>query len=289
MRRIDLHVHSSCSDGTCSPSALVAYAQEKGLSAMALTDHDTVAGVQEAIEAAGGTGLKLIPGVELSAEYRGNDIHILGLYLNHRSGELLSYLEKFREIREERNQRMAQALTAHGMPVTEKELREEYTDAVLTRAHFAKMLVKKGCTGSYQEAFDRFLGDGKCCYIPKERISPPEAVELIHRAGGLAVLAHPLLYHMGLDQIGILVEQLKEQGLDGIEAIYSMNSGRDERHMRKLAQRYGLFITGGSDFHGGTKPNIDLGTGRGNLQISEELLSEMEAALERRAAGRSEG
>ena len=275
MKSIDLHVHSNASDGTFTPSELVRYALEKGLSAMALTDHDTVSGVEEAVQAAVGSGLLLIPGVELSAEYRGKDIHILGLFLDYKSERLQCYLEEFKTIRDERNVKMSERLTAHKLPVTIEEMKEEYGDAVLTRAHFAKMLKKKGYVRSYEEAFDRFLGDGKPCYIPRERITPEGAIALIHEAGGLAVLAHPLLYHLGMEELKKLLKLLKDCGLDGLEAIYSMNEGRDERRMKELAAEYGLFVSGGSDFHGATKPHIDLGVGRGNLSIPEVLLDGM--------------
>lgn len=279
MKRIDLHVHSDASDGTCTPSELVNYALEKGLAAMALTDHDTVSGVKEAMAAAEGTELCLIPGVELSAEYRGRDIHILGLFLDYESKPFLSYLDEFKATRDERNIQMADRLSEHGMPVSMDEMREEYGDAVLTRAHFAKMLMKKGYVKSYDEAFERFLGDGKPCYIPRKRITPEGAIELIHQAKGLAVLAHPLLYHLGMDELRELVKQLKSQGLDGIEAIYSMNSRRDERRMKKLAGEYDLLITGGSDFHGATKPYIDLGVGRGGLFVPEEILTKLKDSV----------
>lgn len=278
-RVIDLHVHSDVSDGTYTPTELVEYALKKGLTAMALTDHDTVDGVEEALRAAEGTGLELIPGVELSAEYRGRDIHILGLYLDYQSERFRAYLQEFKDTRDMRNVKMAERLTAHKMPVTVEELKEEYGDAVLTRAHFAKFLRKKGYVNSYDEAFMRFLGDDKPCYVPRERITPEGAVKLIHEAKGIAVLAHPLLYHLGMDELEVLVKQLKGYGLDGIEAIYSMNKGRDERRMKELAEKYELLITGGSDFHGATKPHIDLGTGQGNLLIPAALLKEIKKIL----------
>ncbi|MBP3544617.1 MAG: PHP domain-containing protein [Lachnospiraceae bacterium] len=276
---IDLHVHSDVSDGTYTPTELVEYALKKGLTAMALTDHDTVDGVEEALRCAEGTGLELIPGVELSAEYLGRDIHILGLFLDYQSEKFRAYLQEFKNTRDMRNVKMAECLTAHKMPVTVEELKAEYGDAVLTRAHFAKFLKKKGFVNSYDEAFMRFLGDDKPCYVPRERITPEGAVKLIHEAKGIAVLAHPLLYHLGMDELEVLVKQLKSYGLDAIEAIYSMNKGRDERRMKELAKKYGLLITGGSDFHGATKPHIDLGTGQGNLLIPAALLKEIKKIL----------
>lgn len=274
-RRIDLHVHSLVSDGTYTPAELVRYAHEKGLVAMALTDHDTVDGVEEAVKEAEGTGLMLIPGVELSAGYRDREIHILGLFLDYHSEKLLACLRGFKETRDARNITMAEKLTAHHMPVTVEELKEEYGDVVLTRAHFAKLLKKKGYVRSYDEAFARFLGDGKPCYVQRERITPKAAIDLIHEAKGIAVLAHPLLYHLGMEELEGLIRQLKEYGLDGIEAIYSMNTGHDERRMKKLAEKYGLAVTGGSDFHGATKPHIDLGSGQGNLKVPENVLQKV--------------
>ncbi len=279
MNKIDLHVHSTESDGTFTPSELVSYALEKGLSAIALTDHDTVKGIEAAEKAAKGTSLFLVPGVELSVEYQQGDIHILGLFIDYKSKLLLEYLERFKRTRDTRNKKMAAALSNCGMEISIEEMQAEYADAVLTRAHFARMLMKKGYVGSYREAFDRFLGDGKPCYVEREKITPKEAIELIHQAKGLAILAHPLLYHMGEQELKKLIVQCKSNGLDGLEAIYSMNNGAEERQMKELAAEFGLAISGGSDFHGATKPHIDLGVGRGNLLIPEEVLLNLKKLL----------
>ncbi len=279
MNKIDLHVHSTESDGTFTPSELVSYALEKGLSAIALTDHDTVKGIETAEKAAKGTSLFLVPGVELSVEYQQGDIHILGLFIDYKSKLLLEYLERFKRTRDTRNKKMAAALLNCGMEISIEEMQAEYADAVLTRAHFARMLMKKGYVGSYREAFDRFLGDGKPCYVEREKITPKEAIELIHQAKGLAILAHPLLYHMGEQELKKLIVQCKSDGLDGLEAIYSMNNGAEERQMKELAAEFGLAISGGSDFHGATKPHIDLGVGRGNLLIPEEVLLNLKKLL----------
>ncbi len=279
MNKIDLHVHSTESDGTFTPSELVSYALEKGLSAIALTDHDTVKGIETAEKAAKGTSLFLVPGVELSVEYQQGDIHILGLFIDYKSKLLLEYLERFKRTRDTRNKKMAAALLNCGMEISIEEMQAEYADAVLTRAHFARMLMKKGYVGSYREAFDRFLGDGKPCYVEREKITPKEAIELIHQAKGLAILAHPLLYHMGEQELKKLIVQCKSDGLDGLEAIYSMNNGAEERQMKELAAEFGLAISGGSDFHGATKPHIDLGIGRGNLLIPEEVLLNLKKLL----------
>lgn len=281
---IDLHVHSSCSDGTLSPKKLVDYAIEKGLSAFALTDHDTVDGLDEAIQYAAGLSseqgnIEVIPGIELSTEYQGADIHVVGLYIDYRSEVFRNKLEEFVDSRTARNRKMCSLLTQAGVPVTYEELQAAYPDAVITRAHYAGYMLEKGYVKSRQEAFDRYVGDHAPCYIPREKITPAQAVQLILEAGGAPVLAHPILYHMSDDRLDTLVCELKEAGLMGIEAIYSTYTSADERSIRSLAAKYDLFISGGSDFHGANKPGLDLGTGYGKLYVPENLLVEIQKTL----------
>ena len=272
MKYIDLHVHSNVSDGTYTPKELVNYALEKHLAAFALTDHDTVAGIEEAKEAAKNKDILLIPGIEVSAEYRGRDIHLLGYGLSYQKKEFQEKLEQFQKSREKRNEELLKKLEENGIFITMQEMKEEYGNAILTRAHFAKMMKKKGYLENYKEALQKYIGQGCPCYVPKKTITPEEATELIRLANGKIVLAHPLLYHLELRELEELVQYLKELGLEGIEAIYSLNTQIDDYHMKEMAKKYGLFITGGSDFHGSTKPDIDLGCGKGNLKIPEELL-----------------
>lgn len=275
MGYIDLHVHSTASDGTYTPSELVRYAIKKQLIAFALTDHDTIAGIEEAKKEAKEKEILIIPGIELSAEYKKRDIHILGYRLSYQNKVFQKKLEQFQDSREKRNEEMIEKLKKNGISITMQEMKQEYGRAILTRAHVAKIMLKKGYVKCYEEAFRKYIGQGCPCYIPKKTITPKEAIELIQLAGGKAVLAHPLLYHFNLTELEELVRYLKELGLEGIEAIYSMNTEIDDCNMRKLAKKYGLFITGGSDFHGAVKPNIDLGSGRGNLKIPEELLKDI--------------
>ncbi len=277
MKAIDLHVHSNRSDGSFTPTELVDHAIEKGLAAFALTDHDTTDGIAEAMAAAEGKDIEVIPGIEFSTEYKGRDIHIVGLYIDYESDYFKRRLTHFVNGRKVRNIEMCRRLTEHGMPVTYEELEAEFPDCVLTRAHFAKFLQSHGYTKSIKEAFERYLDDNRPCFVPRKKITPMRAIEIILKAGGFPVLAHPCLYHMGKVQLETLVASLKEIGLMGIEAIYSANTPADERQIRALAEKYDLCISGGSDFHGTSKPGLELGTGYGKLFVPEDVLTAIKA------------
>jgi len=269
---VDLHVHSNKSDGTFTPSELVDYAVEKGLTAFALTDHDTIEGVNEALLASEGKPVTVLPGVEFSTEYEGKDIHIVGLMIDPDCPAILEKMQEFVSSRITRNQKMCAALQAAGVDVSYEKLMETYPGAVITRAHYAKYMIKEGYVKSFAEAFERYIGDRAPCFIPREKVTPQDAIKLILEAKGIPVLAHPLLYGMGKDRLQLLVERLKEAGLVAIEAVYSTYSPSEEAEMRKLAKENGLLISGGSDFHGSTKPGLDLAVGYGRLYIPEEIL-----------------
>lgn len=278
---IDLHVHSNKSDGTCSPTELVRYAVEKGLTAFALTDHDTVEGLDEAMQAAEGQPVTVIPGIEFSTAYEEKDIHVLGLYIDYKSPAFCSALDDFIASREQRNERMCRRIQEYaGIDITYEKLRAAFPGAVMTRAHYARYLLDHGYVKSMPEAFDRYIGDHAPCYIPREKVTPVQAVKLVLAAGGIPVLAHPPLYRMSDARLNRLVAELAENGLAGIETIYSTYTAGEEVHMRSLASQYGLLITGGSDFHGSNKPDIDLGVGKGKLQVPDELLDSLHAYLE---------
>ncbi|QHQ61193.1 PHP domain-containing protein [Anaerocolumna sedimenticola] len=287
MKYIDLHVHSNVSDGTLTPSEVVNLAVKSQLAAIALTDHDTLAGIQQAQAAAlseteAGNPIQVIPGTELSVFYRKRDIHILGLFVDGNNTILYQALENARLKRDERNEKMTANLRSAGIDITVDKLRQEEGEAVLTRAHFAKFMVKYGYCKSMQDAFTRYLNDDSPYYVPREYLSPAEAIDLIHTAGGLSVAAHPLLYKYTLEEVEQMVSYLSDRGLDGIEAIYSTNTGFDEGRMIHLANKYNLVITGGSDFHGANKPDISLGSGRGNLKIPYSILEKLEDRLKSR-------
>ena len=273
MDTIDLHTHSTFSDGTFTPSQLVKYAEEKGLKAFALTDHDTTEGIKEAksIE----TNVEVISGVEISTRYDKKEIHIVGLYVNENDADLNKQLKYYREKRVTRNFEILEKLNSLGVNITIDDVRESCTGDVISRAHIAKALVSKGFVGSYTEAFDRYLGDNKCAYVPRETLNYEESMELITKAGGVPVLAHPLLYKMSDTNLENMMVKLRQKGLKAVEVYYSTHSNSDTQHVMAMANRVGLIYSGGSDFHGATKPKIDMGTGMGKLAVPYEILEKI--------------
>lgn len=277
MNIVDLHTHSDKSDGSFTPCELVDYAVEKGLTAFALTDHDTTEGLEEAITYAAEKPVEVIPGIELSTEYQGRDIHIVGIDINYRSPEFLSRLKSFQDSRINRNIKMCNNLREAGIDITFDKLQAEFPGSVITRSHYAKYLLSHGYIKNLKEAFERYVGDHCKYFVPREKITPAQAVSLILEAGGIPILAHPVLYHMTKGQLETLVRELKAAGLVGIEAVYSTYSPADEREIKALAAKFGLCTSGGSDFHGTAKPGLDLATGYGGLIIPEEILTNLRA------------
>ena len=283
MQYIDLHVHSTFSDGTYTPTQLVQLAKKNGLVAMALTDHDTVDGVDEAVRAAQNTNLQIIPGVELSCKYqisseRKKEIHILGYNLDYRQPELIDTLRQVADERNNRNRKMCDNLKADGFPIDYESLTARFGESILTRAHFARFLHEKGAIPSIDSAFKKILAEDGPYFVNRQYLSPKTGIDLIKKAGGIPVLAHPLLYKMSVTELHKLLDELKGYGLKGIEAMYSRNHGTDEAFVKKLAQQFDLFITGGSDFHGTNKPDIELGRGEGNLFVPVMLLENLKVS-----------
>lgn len=279
---IDLHVHSTASDGSFSPAQLVDYAIEKGLSAFALTDHDSVAGLDEAItyaEELKKTGInvpEVIPGIEFSTEYAGKDIHIVGLYIDYHHKDLQKHLYDFVHSREIRNEKMCNMLReGTGMDISFEKLQKAFPGSVITRAHYAMYMLEHGYIKHRDEAFERYISDNSPYFLPREKITPADAIQLIKTLNGIPVLAHPILYHFSNQRLDKLVAELKEAGLMAIEAIYSTYSSSEEREMRSLAAKYHLAISGGSDFHGNNKPGLDMGNGYGSLFIHSDILKEL--------------
>lgn len=268
---IDLHVHSNCSDGTFAPEELVAHALKKQLRAFALTDHDSIEGISRAEAAAEGTSLTVIPGIELSTEYQGKDIHILGLGIDPENKAFLDYLRRFQEARDLRNEKMIRRLQEYGVDITPEKMLEQFPDCIWTRSHFALYLQTHGYVKEMWDAFPKYIGNNAPCYVPREGITPRQAVQLVLEGKGHPVLAHPILYRLNPSRLEALVADLTSAGLQGIEAIYSQNRYTDESAMKQLAKRHGLAVTGGSDFHGANKKDIGLGSGKGNLKIPYEL------------------
>ncbi|MCD8134051.1 MAG: PHP domain-containing protein [Clostridiales bacterium] len=272
MKRVDLHVHSTASDGTCTPTELVLEAKKAKLYSVALTDHDTVSGIDEFMEAGIKYGLRTIAGVELSTEYENTEIHVVGLFIDPENEALLRQLRTFRDNRDNRNLKMIDRLREEGFQITAEEIYERYPDAVVARPHIARFLADTHQVENIQAAFDKYIGEGCSCYVERYKISPMRAVELIRNAGGVAILAHPCLYKISDETMNQMLKEMKKAGLDGIEALYSRNQASDEQKYRALAKKYGLLISGGSDYHGTNKPDIHLGTGTGDLVVPKKIL-----------------
>ncbi len=246
MGKADLHTHTQASDGRHTPEELVQMAKEAGLEAVAITDHDTVAGIPQALAAGRQMGVDVLPGVEISTLYEGVDVHVLGYTVDFDDPVFLRRLEELRNVRDLRNRMIIERLQQLGIDIHLDEVyAKQPKDGNVGRPHIAAVLVEKGVVASVNEAFEEYLGTGKKAYVIPPRISPLEALQLIHAAGGVCVLAHPGLY-----QKDDLLQQLIAAGLDGIEVYHSDHTADDEARYRQMAERHGLLITGGSDFHG---------------------------------------
>lgn len=267
MKLIDLHVHSTASDGSCTPAEVVSLASEAGLTAIALTDHDTVSGIDEALEASDSLDLTVVPGVELSCIYKEKEIHILGLYIDHRNPEFLDFLDTNAKKRSARNQIMLDAFRQDGFDLTMEDLTCSNPKTIITRAHFARALLSKGYVKTVDQAFKKYLNPDCPYYRKREVITPEESIRAINRAGGVAILAHPCQYKLGWKETEELILFLKEAGLFGVECFHSSNNQYESGKLRTIAEKNGLAITGGSDFHGAAKPDIRIGCGRGGLRI----------------------
>lgn len=275
MRFIDLHVHSTASDGTLSPTQIVQYGEKKQLTAIALTDHDTIDGIPEALSAAQSCSIEVIPGIELSSLYNGIEIHILGLFIDYLSADLQKQLEEIRDVRTRRNEEMLRRFSRDGMVITMEELADGCPDTVITRAHFARALTAKGYTSSMDQAFKRYLLAGSPYFPALEKITPEQAMEILKQAHAFPALAHPVLYKLGWKETDRLISYLKDLGLLGVEVYHSSNNQYESGRLREFARKHGLLPTGGSDFHGSNKPDIDIGRGRGGLRVSSLLLDDL--------------
>lgn len=274
---IDLHAHSNASDGTDAPAALVHKAAVAGLTAVALTDHDTVEGLPEAGEAAAETGVRLVPGCELSCEVARGTMHLVVLFLDGRDGPLQNRLGVLRAGRDDRNVHIVEALQVHGLEVALDEVSAKAGAGSVGRPHVAAVLVDKGYVSSIDEGFERWLARGRPAYVERERLGAGEAVELVHASGAVAVLAHPFSLDRSADELGVLLGELAEAGLDGMEVEYGRYAPDERAALLDLARRYRLCPSGGSDYHGAYKPDLALGTGRGDLHVPGEWLDALEA------------
>ncbi len=271
---IDLHTHSTKSDGSFTPSELILHAEENDLYAIALTDHDNIDGLKEASDAAKNLNVKFIPGIELSCDFA-SELHIVGLNIDYRNKDLALACEKFKDDRKKRNLNTIKRLNELGLEITLEEAKKYCPGDALGRAHIAKVLVEKGYALDVKDAFKKYLGKGKAGYSNEFRISYKEAISLIKNSGGAAILAHCHYLNMDNDEFIEFVKELKSLGLDGLEGYYTEYTKEQSDFYISVAKKLNLKISGGSDFHGAMKPDISIGTGFGNLKIEKELLNNL--------------
>ncbi len=282
---VDLHSHSTASDGTLTPTELVNAAKRAGLAALALTDHDTGNGLLEAQAEAARIGLRFVPGIEITAEFRPPvAMDILGHFVDPVSPPLQHMSDLLIEARDSRNPKIIARLNELGCPVTLEQAQAiarknipAGQPLVLGRPHIAQALVELGCVASVKQAFDVYLGSRGSAYFDKARLTPRQAIECIHNAGGLATLAHPV--HLGIahpTELQTLVSSLVDMGLDGIEVWHADHRPQDSELFARIARRYNLAVTGGSDFHGRNKPDVALGLGKGNVAVPVAVLDQFE-------------
>jgi 3',5'-nucleoside bisphosphate phosphatase len=272
---IDLHTHSTVSDGSDPPERIPELAADVGCTAVALTDHDRLDGVAAAQARAGEVGVALVPGCEISCEAKGT-MHVLIYFVEDGDGPLQSELRHLQQARDERNRRMLDRLSNElGLPITLDEVEAEAGGVGVGRPHVAAVLMKKGVVGGIQEAFDTWLAKGKPGYVDKVRLHADEAVRLAMASGGVAVLAHPLSLGLEPGDLERTVAELADLGLVGLEAAYGRYTPEERSGLNALAGRHGLVATGGSDHHGDYKPDLRVGTGRGDLEVPDAVIDDL--------------
>lgn len=273
---IDLHTHSTASDGTEAPARVAELAAQAGCSAFALSDHDGLDGVAEATAAAASLGVRCIPACEISSPHAGT-LHLLVYFVEPGDGPLQDALRRLQEVRRDRNVRMVERLAQLGLPITYDEVLAEAGGVGVGRPHAAAVLVRNRAATSVQDAFERFLAKGRAGYVEKERLPVDEAVRLARASGGVAVLAHPLSLNLRSTELDQAVAELAAVGVVGLEAVYGRYSREDRAGLVDLAERHGLVATGGSDFHGSYKPDLSVGVGLGDLDVPDDVVDQLEA------------
>ncbi len=269
---IDLHMHSTASDGTYKPSQLVELAKEKGLSAIALTDHDTAAGVEEFLKKAKKLNMEAVAGIEISSLFEGYpEIHVLGYFIEPENKEVMEKLAFLQDARKVRNIKLISRLKELGFELTWEELEKEANGKLIGRPHIAALMVKKGFVKDTNEAFSKYIGNDGIAFVPKEKLTTPEAVSFLFENGIVPVLAHPTKIGMNTNDLIDFILLLKKSGLQGIEVIHSEISGKESRKLLELAYRFNLVPTGGSDFHGENKPFVKMGMPEVPYEFFEKL------------------
>ncbi len=276
---VDLHVHSTASDGLYSPHDVVRHAAEVGLAAVSLTDHDTVSGVREAMAAGEEFGGEVIPGVEISTEFDDGACHILGYLLDPQDAALNQVLHDARESRAVRNEEILKRLNDLGFDLSMDDVACRVAGGTVTRAHFAAVMLERGYARTWDDAFDRYLGRGKPAFVPRRRVSPEEAIAAIRGAGGLAALAHPRQLNRGAAETDEWIEHLAGAGLEAVETATPNHTPNFARRYRAAAERLGLLEVGGSDWHGRDDAGIHLGLGRGAMLVHYDRVQKMKDRL----------
>jgi hypothetical protein len=271
---IDLHTHTNASDGSFSPRELVLLAKEYGISAIAICDHDSISGLDEGIMAGHEIGVEVVPAIELSCDYE-KEMHIVGLYIDKENKALQNKLVELGKKREKRNLKTLEVLNSLGFDIDISDILKIAKSAIWGRAHFARVLYEKGLVESTKDAFRKYLGHNRVAYIEEDKMSQKECIELIKNANGIPILAHLHFLKLDEDRLFELLVQLKSYGLMGIEVKYSEYTAEQENLYNSLADKLQLLKSGGSDFHGIMKQNIKLGTGLGNLCVSDEYLEKI--------------
>ncbi len=273
---IDLHTHSLKSDGSMTPAEVVQEAKRAGLAAIALSDHDTVDGLEEAIAEGKKQGVEVVPAIEFSVISK-TETHILGYFIDYNNPKLQKMLKEVVELRIQRNYVTTQRLNELGFDITLEEVRALAPNNFVGRAHFARVLMDKGYTQSVKEGFDKYMSVGKYAYCEKQRLTAREAVELIAECDGISFLAHPHLTKLPDDELREFLLELKGYGLCGLEGYYTDYTPEMQEKYQNLAKELGLMISGGTDFHAKMKPHISIGTGLGNMKIPYTVLENMKA------------
>ncbi len=274
----DLHTHSVFSDGTYTPSEIVDAAEEAGLSAVALTDHNTTLGLDEFLSASRGRGVFAIAGIELSTEWRGKELHIVSLFLPRESFRMVEdMLAERNEMKKDANRRLVAALRADGYQIDYDEI-ARHTEGYINRAHIARALMEMGYVSSIKEAFSTLLAEGRGYYVPPSLIDACDGIEFLKSAGSVTVLAHPFL-NLSESELEAFLPIAKERGLDAIETHYSLFSEEETAIATQKAYRYELYESGGSDFHGNNKPDIAIGRGRGEMRVPYTFVTKLESLI----------
>lgn len=274
MRYIDLHTHSNCSDGSMTPREVVRAAKEAGLSAIALSDHDTVAGIREALDEGERIGVEIVPAIELSAQSE-TETHILGYYIDAEDPELNRSMEYVKEVRLERQKDVCRSLNELGFEISMEDVKRKAGSEVLCRAHFARVMMDKGYVSSVSEAFEKYLSSGCKAYSNRQALVDTEAIKIIKNAGGIAFLAHPHKTKLPMPELRKFLIRLKEAGLDGLEGYYTEYTSEMQKEFLSLAEELELCVCGGTDFHAEQKPHIKIGVGYGDLKIPYSVLQNM--------------